>query len=74
MLNSVLSTQGFAGTWGLVADNSPQWYDVLHVDQWYDAQHVQRQGISAVPVLRAMSDEDEGRRIWPIATSAMKHR
>ena len=74
MLNSVLSTQGFAGSWGLVADNNPQWYNVLHVDQWYDAQHVQRQGVSAVPVLRAMSDEDEGRRIWPIAISAMKQQ
>ena len=74
MLNSVPSTQGFAGTWGLVADNNPQWYDVLHVDQWYDAQHVQRQGVSAVPVLRAMSDEDDGRRIWPIAISAMKQQ
>ena len=74
MLNSDPRTQGFDGTWGLVADNNPQWYDVLHVDQWYDAQHVQRQGVSAVPVLRAMSDEDEGRRIWPIAISAMKQQ
>ena len=46
----------------------------MHVDQWYDAQHVQRQGVSAVPVLRAMSDEDQGRRIWPIAVSAMKQQ
>ena len=74
MLNSDPRTQGFDGTWGLVADNNPQWYDVLHVDQWYDAQHVQRQGVSAVPVLREMSDEDEGRRIWPIAVSAMKQQ
>ena len=74
MQNSVLSTQGFDGTWGLVADNNPQWYEVLHVDQWYDAQHVQRQGVSAVPVLRKMSDEDDGRRIWPIAISAMKQQ
>ena len=72
MLNSNPKTQGFEGTWGLVADNIPQWYDVLHVDQWYDAQHVQRQGVSAVPVLRQMSEEDDGRRIWPIAISAMK--
>ena len=72
MLNSDPNSQGFAGTWGLVADTNPQWYNVLHVDQWYDAQHVQRQGVSAVPVLRAMSDKDEGRRIWPIAVSAMK--
>ena len=74
MQNSVPSTQGFAGTWGLVADNNPQWYEVLHVDQWYDAQHVQRQGVSAVPVLREMSDEDDGRRIWPIAISAMRQQ
>ena len=30
MQNSVLSTQGFAGTWGLVGDDKPEWYNVLH--------------------------------------------
>ena len=74
MMNSHPQTQGFEGNWGLVADNHPQWPNVLHVDQWCDAQHVQRQGVSAVRVLQAMSNEDAGRRIWPIAVSATQQQ
>ena len=74
MMESHPQTQGFEGSWGLVADNNPQWPNVLHVDQWCDAQHVQRQGVSAVRDLQAMSNEDAGRRIWPIAVSAMRQQ
>ena len=74
MMESHPQSQGFEGNWGLVADNHPQWPNVLHVDQWCDAQHVQRQGVSAVRVLQAMSNEDSGRRIWPIAVSAMRQQ
>ena len=71
-MNSDPQTQGFEGNWGLVADTNPQWYDVLHVDNWCDAQHVQRQGTTAENELLVMSRQDAGRRIWPIAVSAMK--
>ena len=66
MMESHPQTQGFEGNWGLVADNNPQWPNVLHVDQWCDAQHVQRQGVAAVRNLQVMSNQDAGRLIWPI--------
>ena len=72
MMDSDPQTQGFEGSWGLVSDTNPQWRDVLHVDNWCDAQHVQRQGTTAENELLVMSRQDGGRRIWPIAVSAMK--
>ena len=72
MTDSHPKTQGFEGNWGLVADTNLQWANVLHVDNWCDAQHVQRQGVNAVRDLEVMSRQDSGRRIWPIAVSAMK--
>ena len=71
-MDSDPQTQGFEGSWGLVSDTNPQWKDVLHVDNWCDAQHVQRQGTTAENELLVMSRQDGGRRIWPIAVSAMK--
>ena len=74
MMDTNPLTQGFEGGWGLVSDTHPQWKDVLHVDNWCDAQHVQRQGTSAENELLVMSRQDGGRRIWPIAVSAMKQQ
>ena len=71
VLESDPATKGFDEKWGLVADTNPEWKDVLHVDNWCDAQHLQRQGISAENELLVMSRRDEGRRIWPVAVSAL---
>ena len=50
------------------------WKDVLHVDNWCDAQHVQRQGTTAENELLVMSRQDKGRRIWPVAVSAIRQQ
>ena len=73
MLESDPATKGFKEKWGLVSDTSKEWKEVLHVDNWCDAQHVQRQGTSADELL-VLSRHDEGRRIWPVAESALTKR
>ena len=74
MLESDPATKGFDEKWGLVADTSNGWKDVLHVDNWSDAPHAQRQGIAAENELLVTSRHDEGRRIWPVAVSALGQR
>ena len=74
MVDSDPETRGFSESWGLVASDNPGWKDVLHVDHWYDAQHVQRHGVAAESELVAMSRRDDGRRIWPVATTCLNQR
>ena len=74
MLESDPATKDFKEKWGLVSDTNRQWKEVLHVDNWCDAQHVQRQGTWAENELLVMSRRDDGRRIWPVAVSALRQQ
>ena len=71
MSESTEGTHAFKDKWGLISSDSPSWSDILHMDPWSKAQFVQRQGVLAEAPLVALFKQEESRRIWPVAITAL---